>query len=286
MTIEQKPELNRLADSSFPITWPKRWRAFKLTLPIWVFCLVCLVETSLIRAWFTNRLSWSFIPQLVVGLFFLFALMWGIIELQLWFYARSKRILQVQEKRIMVKPAKHQYIRWKALAKIQFDPIAENSSLTKCSVFIYFSKRVPEARRFKIVIESPAQVRELIQALEAKRQATGTDFKIVVLENPEPPPAVVPLTAFAFSLFLAGFYLLLHGLPLLGIALMPRSHEPNNHPEFDPEQVAKLGRFLADHFSSVEQMHQFYLWTGIVLTVVGLALMFWRSRLPAGKPVA
>jgi hypothetical protein len=285
MTIEQKPELNRLVDSSFPITWPKRWRAFKLTLPIWVFMWVCTIEMGVLNAWLTNRPTADLISSLTGGLLGGFVALWGVFELALWFEGRSKRILQVQEKRLMVRPTKHQYIRWKALAKIQFEPIAENPTLTKCSVFVYFSKRVPEARRFRIVIESPAQVRELIQTLEAKRQATGTNFKIVALENPEPPPAVVPLTIFAFSLFLAGFYLLLHGLPLLGIALTPRNHEPNNHPEFDPE-VAKLGRFLADHFSSVEQMHQFYLWTGIILTVAGLALMFWRSRLPAGKPGA
>jgi len=68
MTIEQKPELNRFADASFPVTWPKRWRAFKLTLPVWVFMWVCTIEMGVLNAWLTNRPTADLISSLTSGL--------------------------------------------------------------------------------------------------------------------------------------------------------------------------------------------------------------------------
>lgn len=287
MTIEQKPELNRLADSSFPITWSKRWRAFKLTLPIWIFILVCLGEMSVVRAWFANRLSWDFLSSLVGGLFGGFTVLWGIIEFQIWFEGRSKRILRVKDKHLIVSPAKHQYIRFKSVAQFQFEPVAEKPSLTKLSIFEHSSKRVPLRRRFVMIIESPAQVRELVQTLEVKRQTVGKDFKIVTLNQPQPPPAGAkfPLAA-SMSITFTGFYLILHGLPLIGIALLPREHDSSSNLVIDPEQAAKVGQFFAAHFSSVEQLRHFYLGAGSALTIAGLALIIWRMRLDGRKPCA
>ena len=284
MTIEQKPELNRFVDTSAPLTWAKRWHGFKITLPIWVFIFSCITEMSVIGAWFSGRLSWDYVMSVTVSVPVFLAMFWGLIELQVWFHHRSKRILRVEEKRLVVSSAKRQFIRWKSVVKIQAEPAAENPALTKISVFTYFSKRMPEARNFVIVVEDAVKVRELLQLLDVKRQASGVDFKIVVLNQPAPPRVAVSLSAFPLTVFFAGFYCLMHGLPLLGIALLPHKPDWQNIFDRNPEQVAKLGHFMAKHFSSVAQLHNFYLMTGLLLTVAGIALMFWRLRLPDSQP--
>ena len=201
MTIEQKPELNRFVDYSIPLTWAKRWRGFKTTLPIWVFIFLCITEMAVLGAWFADRLSWDVIAPVAGSLPVFFVMFWGMIELQVWFYARSKRILRVGDKRIVVSPAKQQYIRLKSVTKFQFEPIAENPALTKLSVFVYFSKRIPAVRRFSMIVADPAQVQELVQTLEVRRQATGADFKIIVLDKPDPPPAKTSLCFMSLSGF-------------------------------------------------------------------------------------
>ena len=214
----------------------------------------------------------------------MFVVFWVMIEAQIYFYGHSKRTLTIKDKRIVMNPVKQPSMPWKSIARFQFEPILENASLTKLSVFVHHFRRI--VRHFALVIENPAQVQEIIRELESKRHATATSFTIVVLPKPEPPRAVAMPSVLAMSLIMAGSYLLLHGLTLLGIALMPRPRTPDNNPEFRPSLVSLFGQFLMEHFPGVEQLRHLYLGAGIVLTIAGLALVFWRSRLRAGKPDA
>ena len=214
---------------------------------------------------------------MAAGSVFMFAFFWGIIEAQIYFYGHSKRTITIKDKCIVMNPVKQPSFRWKAIARFQFEPIPENPKLTKLSIFVHHFNRI--VKHFTLVIENPAQVQEVIRVLELKRHATATDFKIVALSKPEPPSAVARPSVFAMSLTMAGAYLLLHGLPLLGIALMPHNPSPNNYADLHPGIATVLGQFLADHFSNVEQLRHFYLGGGITLTAAGLALIFWRFRL-------
>jgi hypothetical protein len=284
MTIEQKPELNRFVDSSIPVTWAMRWRAFKLALPVWIFACVCMMEVEILVNSGVGQLTWESGLVMAAGSVFMFAFFWGIIEAQLWFYGRSKRTMTIQDKRILMNSTKPLSFRWQYIARFQFEPIPENPPLTKLSVFVHHFRRI--VRQFALVIENPAQVPEIIRQLESKRQATSADFKIVVLPKPAPTRADATPSVSAMSLTMAGSYLLLHGLPLLGIALTPRPHIPDNNPAFRPGLATVMGQFLADHFSSVEKLRHFYLVVGIALTAAGLALIFWRMRLDGRKPNA
>jgi hypothetical protein len=284
MTIEQKPELNRLADSSIPVTWAKRRRAFKLALPVWIFACVCMIEIGVLATPNNGQSAWKSGLVSAASSVVMFAFFWAVIEAQIYFYGHSKRTLTIRDRRIVMNPVKQPSMPWKSIARFQFEPIPENASLMKLSVFVHHFRRI--VRHFTLVIENPAQIQEIIQELESKRHATATDFKIVMLQKPEPPHAVSTPSVSAMSLTMAGAYLLLHGLPLLGIALMPRNHSPDNNPEFRPGLVTVLGQFLAEHFPSVEQLRHLYLGAGIVLTVAGLALIFWRVRLDDRKPNA
>lgn len=280
MTIEQKPELNRFVDSSIPVTWAKRWRAFKLALPVWVFACVCMMEMGVLVTTKDGRSACESALTLAASSVLMFALFWGLFELQICFYARSKRILTIKDKRIVMNPVKQPSMPWKSIAHFQFEPIPENLSLTKLSVFVHHFKRI--IKHFALVIENPAQVPAIIGELESKRHISATDFKIVVLEKPEPPPTAAMPSVLAMSLTVAGAYLLAHGLVLLSIALMPRPHMDNNF-GFRPGVVTVFGQFLAEHFPSVEKLRHFYLGAGIILTLAGLALVFWRSRMSDGK---
>ena len=270
MTVEQKPELNRLVDSSIPLTWAKRWSALKLTLPLWCFCFVCFCEMALLRAWMADKLTVDFIAVLIAGSVFLFLLVWGIVELQVYFEHRSKRIFEIGDKHIVVKPAKHRFLRWKEISKFQFEPIADAPGLTKLSVFGKFGKI--ERRRFAMVLETPLRAGEIIRCLESKKAAAQAAFEIKILEQTAPDIPPQKIRYIELSLCMGGIYLLLHGLPLIGVAWR------NGHP--DPSQSSKMSAtarvaweyFVLRHFSSAEEMRHAFLWTGIILTTMGIAL--------------
>ena len=119
MTIEQRPELNRFVDPSIPLTWGWRWRQIKMTLPIWVFIFACFFETGLLKAWLTDRLNGDFILTLTGVLVSLFLFIWGTIEIQVRLLHRSKRVLRIEDNRIVVSLAKNQSVDWKNVARFQ-----------------------------------------------------------------------------------------------------------------------------------------------------------------------
>jgi hypothetical protein len=282
MTIEQRPELNRFVDSSIPVTWAKRWRAFKLAFPIWMFACVSVVEMGIFVTTSTGQFSWDKIMAMAVGPVVMFPFFWGLFEVQMYFHGHSRRTLTIKDKRIVMNPVKQPSLSWKSIARFQFEPIPENPSLTKLSVFRTHFKRI--VRHFALVVEKPAQVSPIIRELEKRRHANAAEFQIIVLQKPGPVPAIALPPVLAMSLTMAGVYLLLHGMALLVIALMPSPHSPGHVSEVRPGLVALLNQLFAEYFPSVEQHRQFLLATGITVTLAGLALMFWRSQLPCGQP--
>lgn len=217
-----------------------------------------------------DKLTIDFVAVAIAGSVFLFLLVWGILELQVYFEHRSKRVFKIEDKRIVVKPGKHPFLRWKEISKFQFEPIADAPGLTKLSVFGKFGKI--ERRRFAIVLETPLRASEIIRCLESKRAPAQAVFEIMVLEQTVPEISPQKIRYLELSLCMGGIYLMLHGLPLIGVAWR------NGHP--DPSQPSKMSatarvaweHFLLRHFSSVGEMRHTFLWVGIILTAMGIAL--------------
>jgi hypothetical protein len=285
MTIEQKSELNRFVDQSIPLTWGYRWRQLKMLLPILVFTCVYLLEMGIGRAWLTNKLSFDFILTLFGGCLVLFLFIFGMLEIQNRTGQRSKRVMQIEDKRIIVRPAKNQFIRWKRISKFQLEPIPEAPGLMKLKVFGLASKKHGRAI-WSMVLENPAQVQELIGFLQKRAVEIPTNYQIELLERPAPMEHPVRFSFLGSSIYLSGMFLLLHGVPML-FATMGRSpHDSDRNSKPSPEQIAKLHQFILNHFSSKEEFRHFFLTLGSGLTMAGCILLFWGWWLMNRKPVS
>jgi len=273
MTIEQKPELNRFVDPSIPLTWKWRWRQTTLLLPILLLALAFCVEVWLFKAWLSSDWRWDRLPVLVGIWLAMVVFISGTIEFQVRVRQRSKRVIQIKDDRIIIKPAKNQFVRWKHILKFQFEPIVESPNLMKLKLISTAKKGQPRTF-WPMVLENPTRVRELIGFLQKKKAEMPAHFEIEVLDKPllPGPPARFPFLA--MLLMSGGFFLLLHGLPLFLIGVANPGHDDSeNDLQLTPSEKAKLGQFLLKHFSSVEELRRSYIVAGGALTLFGLLLM-------------
>ncbi|HTY88490.1 MAG TPA: hypothetical protein VMB80_13565 [Candidatus Acidoferrum sp.] len=287
MTIEQKPELNRFVDPSIPLTWDYRWRQIKILLPIWFFSLLLLLEIGLFRAWLADKLQWDRLAVLIVAVPTMFLFVLAVAEIQTRIQQRSKRVIKVEDQRIILKPAKHSFIRWKQISKFQFEPLLEDSGLMKLKLFLCGrpSKRNSGRAFWSMVLERPTQVQELTDCLQKRRMEAPADFQVEVLEKPLPPEQAGPIPFLGMSLYWGGVLLLLHGVPLLFIGLTDGGHhDSENDSDLAPNEKAKLGRLILKYFHTIEELRHFYIVAGGVLTVLGLLLLIWGWLLMNRKP--
>lgn len=283
MTVEQSPEHNRYVDASIPFTWGYFFRQLKLTLPLWVFSFVCLMELGILRAWSAGRLNLDFVLTLlgvcmVLGVFIL-----ATLRLQLWLQHRSKRVLRLKKHWVSLNPSSRQLLRWKHVAKFQFEPLPELPGATKLKLFS--ADRTTRRPLFTMVLANHALLQELIANLQARRTQAGASFEIDVLKHPEPSAKPGAFPTLGFSLGIAGIYFLLHGMPLLILWLTRGQGRPASKSSMAEEVRERLGRWIANHFSSVDAMDWFVLWSGLGLCFVGLLLLFFGWRLIRVKPV-
>ena len=286
MTIEQPPELNRFVDPSIPLTWAYRWRQFQLMLPIWGFIWLCLIETGVTKAWFADRLTWDFISILLGCCLFMVVMVFGLVEIQIRIRQRSKRILQIKEQKIVIKPAKQPFIRWQQVSKFQFEPVAEMPGLTILTIFGFRLKKAAAPRAlWSVVLDNSTQVKELLGCLQLNKATTSASYEIETLANPLPIGPVVPLPMLGMSLYFGGLYLLLHGGPLLVLVLFGgHSGHNSSHSDMSAAKKAWLGNLLTRHFSSVAQFDHFVFWLGLGLTCLGIIFLVWGSYLIRFRP--
>jgi hypothetical protein len=273
MTIEQRPELNRFVDPSITEPWRFRWQRLKLFLPIWLYVWAFFLELGLFGAWVANKpllktLAVSLGPWLAI--FLVFIIVW---EISLRLNQRSKRIFQFHADKIILGARKSPCIEWKEVLKVQFEPVANSPNLTKLIVshgIILRKKR--RQRIYGLVVESPEEVRELIDWLQRQKTETPTTFELVILDAPSPLQQRQDIF-WSMSLFFAGLFLLYHGVPALLALSGSGHHASDGNSRFTPEQRAKLAHFADQHFSTKEEFRHFFLTLGICLTIVGIALM-------------
>jgi hypothetical protein len=286
MTIEQKPELNRFVDVSIPITWAWRWRQFKITLPIWCFIWACFFEMGIIAAWMNDKLTWGLISKLFGGLLAFTGIMWALIEIFVRLRQRSKRILKVEDKRIVVSPAKNGFVPWKKVCRFQFEPIPELPDSRRLTIFLRGFKKQSQSERpfWMMVLEQPPQAMELASCLEAKRTENGSDFEMVLLKE---PAKLIQGKSFPFagmSFTMTGMYFLLHGIPLLGVVLEKNHGLSDGDRKLGAHAAAAIRHFVQQHFSNIQELHNFTLLLGASLIIVGFLFYFLGLKLMNRKP--
>lgn len=277
MTVEQKPELNRFVDPSF--TWTLRWQRYKTALPLVSFIYICMVEIVVIDGWLTEKPILDLVAPMIVSVTFSFLIIWGVLELQIFYYHRCKRELRIEDDKIFFRSGDRFSLRWKLVKQFQFEPVADAPGLTKLRVRGFTADWPRRERQLcAVIIERPAQVPELIQCLETKRTAPKADFEIRILEKPAEPPPTKHFSFLGRSLNLGGVYVLLHGIPLLCVALgLGHWHRDETSQTVSTARVA-WEYFVLRHFSSVAQLRDCLLWLGVSLTISGAVLFIlgWR----------
>ncbi len=286
MTVEQKPEFNRFVDSSIPLSWAWRRRQFKIVLPIWCFIWACYFEMGVTAAWLRDKLNLEFIADLMGGLFIFTAAMWPLIEIQVRWRHRSKRILRIKDKRIVVSPAKNGIVPWKNIARFQFEPIPELPDSQKLTIYLRDLKKRKQSERpfWMMVLEQSSQATDLASCFEVKRNEAGLDFEIVLLKEPAKPIQSKPFPIAGMSFMMAGMYFLLHGIPLLGVALEKHHGHSDDNGKLGEHAAAAIKNFVQQHFSNSQELHNSTLRLSISLIVVGLLFYFLGLKLTNRKP--
>ena len=173
-----------------------------------------------IDGWLGDKLTLDFVSTMIASVTLIFLFVLGMIELQMFYYCRCKRVLRIEDKQISFRFGDRFSLRWKRIAKFQLEPAADARGLTKLSVRglgADWPRR--ERQLLAMIVEQPAQVREIIRCLESKRATEKTNFEISILEKPTAPPPAKPFSYLGRALNLGGVYLLLHGILLLCVAL-------------------------------------------------------------------
>jgi len=287
MTIEQKPELNWLVDPSIALGWKYRWWQMKLLLPILFFSWLLVVEMALFKAWLANKLHWDILAMLVgLGAGMLLVIL-AALEIQIRIRQRSKRVIQIEEKRIVVKPAKNQTVPWKRVRKFQFEPVPDTPGLMKLKLLLKDRPNQKSSERaFWAMALEKTSMQELLGCLQKKKTAGPTNFELEILERPAAPENPAPYVFLGMTVFMAGWYLMVHGLPVLFAMLGGGHHDPDEHSRLSPEEIARLRYYILNHFSSPEEFRHFFLALSIALTIAGVALMIsghWLARRKASS---
>jgi hypothetical protein len=274
VTIEQKPELNRFVDPSIPLTWRYRWEQYRRLLPLILFCSVCLLDQALLHAWLADQMFLGvFVKIAVCGLAISLVLFLGL-EFGIRSRHRSKRVIRIEDKGIYLKPSKRQLIRWKEVSAWLAEPIPQEPELSKLTVLLSQSKK-PQKTAWSMVLDK-SQMRTMFAELELRKNIPPANFQIDILNEPSLPESRTRFSMAGLCLYLFGFYLLLHGGPLLLSGLTHgHSHGDSGGSKFTSAEIEKLARFFQAHFSSKAEVRHFFIVAGSVLTGLGLVFMVW-----------
>ena len=292
MTLEQPASLNRLICECPPLTWRRRWQMFRIFVPLLFLFAIFKLETLGLKMWDEGQMDLSrFGLAALLMIVVVPAIVFLLLEIKLRLVQRDQRrafdlpqVLHVTDAGVSFFAAGRPVTRWSRVAAFWFQDVPGEASLSQLIVehFRERNRRVPVFRRY--VLEKALQQPQLISKLTLLRQEAG--FKFWIHLNQPVPVCELP-RLFMRGLFLqvAGVLSLLHGVPLLAAALVPRFHHVSNVPglTWPPAQSREIGRFLAAHFSSQAELQHFMLVAGGVLAVLGLGLMLWGAIISRAK---
>ena len=292
MTLEQPANLNRLICECPPLTWRRRWQIFRMFVPLLFLFAIFKLETLALKMWDEGQMDFvRFGRAALVMLVVVPVTVFLLLEIKLRLAQRDQRrafdlpqALSVTDAGVSFSVAGRPVTRWSRVAAFWFQDVPGEASLSRLTVeyFRETNRRVPLFRRY--VLEKSVQQPQLISKLTLLREEAG--FKFWIHLNQPVPVCELP-RLFMRGLFIqvAGLLSLLHGVPLLAAALVPRWHHASNVPglTWPPAQSREIGRFLAAHFSSQAELQHFMLIAGGVLAVLGLGLLLWGAFISRAK---
>jgi hypothetical protein len=277
MQFEQPAELNWLVDRTIPLTWPVRRRAIGPVMPLLVCCSVILMEQVALRLWLSNRSLASELPLILVCAMVPILSVMAAFELQVRITRRNKRTINFDPKRISISPAKYNRVPWNRVRSWRFEPLSQAQGLSKLTFEYGIGMNGKQAREWSIALRQNNQEHEILSELEHYRQIGLNKAQLVRLSAPFVP--VDPKRRLRSMIAAAvGFYLLVHGCPLLFLGLFPgprHADEARQDSQFTANERAKFQQIIARTFSSRQQFQHFLLLAGGGLTAAGAGLYFW-----------
>ena len=187
MRFEQPKELNHLVLDTIPWTWERRWRLWKMLLPVIVFYLVTLTEIVTFRAWASESLDLQFTGVIVLKNLIVLAFFFLLMEFLVAFENRSKRSVVLDKRWLCLSPAKNSRRSWETVRACHFEPIPALQDATKLT-FEFGSKdgKVLPGRSWSMILTSHEQVRQMLAELANQRAQRHLDF--TVNEHTQPRP--------------------------------------------------------------------------------------------------
>ena len=272
--FEQAPEFNKYVDATIPLTWTVRWNALGFVLPLLLFSSVVGMETVAFRSWLDDRSLMQSLPELL-GIAATPVVMIGVLWEALTRVAhRSARTLKLEEKRITIKPARCERLRWERIKGWQIEPIAGAASLVKLTMTYAVNKNGAALRRWFMVLDKQSQEPAFRRALDSLRQDGVPAPLAVELEAPlesemrrRPVRGMIPAAL--------AFFLLVHGTPFLLAGLSHssgREQAASDTSTLTAPEKAKIQAFVGRHFASREQYKRFCTVAGGATTLSGVAL--------------
>lgn len=289
MTIEQRPELNRLIDPFLIAPWEYRWQRVKLLMPFWLFWFLFLLELSLVAMWLSDKPVLEALAIAVGGSLAPFVFVFALIEVGNRFGHREKRRIKFEPDTILVGSSpKGRPLHWNEVVKFQFEPVSALLGATKFFIFRRDSrKRKGRAQRDRIVgaliMENAGQARGLLDYIRNRKAESSMNFEIAVLDAPSPLWEFPARAFWGLMVMMMGYFLLVHGFPIL-VKSLGVPVESSHQFELSPAQATKVQHFMRKHFPTYAAFHQFFLTLGIGLTVAGIVLMLWGCQMGKQRP--
>lgn len=276
MTFEQPAGLNRSVTEPMPLTWSSRWKFIRIFLPLLVFITICSLEILIVKMWMMGEVKFSFLwlALLPSGFLLIVLLILGEIRLR-DSQGNRDQLLNVLDNGISFYPNKRPLIRWPKVVAFWFEDIPGKSQLSKVTIEYFGERRTKFPRRAALALDKKNQCPALLSELQLFQQQHNLKFGI---ELDRALPARRPLRnpVWGMSLFLAGFFFLMHGAPLILAPLSHQDgkpHQSESGDEWSPKQQKKVAKFLQSHFPTRAEFDHFTLEIGCVLSAIGVGLM-------------
>ena len=285
MRFEQPKELNHLVLDTIPWTWERRWRRWKVIIPIVLFCNVSLTETGLLKAWAAEKLDWDFVGVIVAANLSLLALFFLAMEYLVAFENRSKRSVDLGKRWICISPVKETRRSWETVRACHLEPIPTLQDAIKLTLeFGSKSGKASRGRSWSMVLTNCEQGKQLLAELGNQRVQRQLDFVINQHSQPRPKPPVRRFSNKCLWFLMASFWLIVHGMPLLAIGILGSQDgqdlSSQSEVEFSPEREQQLGKFLFRYFHSMDQLRRGFLIGGGALCALAVVFYVVGIRTP------
>jgi len=258
-----------------PVNWHSRWKFIRIFIPLMAFTAICLAEQVGLTLWKQDRFELTALAIVLVVPLVIMAFLLVLNEIKLRGGQGSGRFLNVIEKGISFQPGGRPLIRWPKVTAFWFEDIPGEAQLSKVTIEYFGDRKTRLPRRQPMALDKKTQCPALLAELKLLQQQHGLGFRIEPQQAPPGRPVPRNLVL-GLSLSLAGFLFVMHGVPLLMLALSgdsKASHPPDSNDRWSPKQQQMVHDFIHGHFSSKAEFKKFLLVTGGGLTAVGVALM-------------